>query len=1184
MTADIWRKKTLPSLKTAQPPAQQYEPLVEQADLVEAKAPRTLTRALRSLSSSSLDSINNGGPRRSSSMRRLQKVPSSSSTMLDRLHRRVSRDSSIPPSPVDMPGSPIDHSFSAMGIVKCGPLKTDVSLLKARTEYLVLTDHCLVKVGSVEAARGVFPQLALSEAYESQPDARSAMTAKSAVSEIRFEIPLHSLVAVFVEEGASPRFGLELWWFSPCPRLAYCKAHLFFSTPKERNDWLGSIHNMCRVRHRQSNAHAVVSDNLRIRIDHIVAHHETPFADGPSKNLIFPVAKRIVGTAQKPHAAEDSQQQVDGSSFYFVIGPYMCYLIEVLKADYGTPAGELRVKSSHFGTVTMAGFRASVASHEQRFLMSFRSPFGREARLDLASVHYRRIIEALLRVDRILKPMWPQHFQQSIFDIKGLPPPLQLTSGNDLGGIERSLQAYCAAFHTSMPHWTVEWYTSSQPVFRLMQSENSPYSPAQLMAVFRALRYNSFFKGISFRDVDLSPLAARKDYSPYGEGVVYTSLNGCKITKEHYDDLIESPVLTQEFHALLFASESIRCIDLANCLGIRDKRSSQARVSVDYASCRRTSSEIVRPILALARAELCTCHSITMSGNPLLSSDVDELASLLVLDHVHFRKLELAGCSLGDAGLSKLAVGLAGQMDSLQVLDISDNQGVVKSDILRHSLNQLRALRKLNIASSTRLDSRYPVVDEAAIHNWSLTELDLSCIALNEATVDVLAGYLQTGKSHSMQTLRLNKCGLTGRQLARILRSMGQARKVTVHANGNCLDEGIDDLCGAIACGFAPWSLFMQMVEFNYEINYTKLWKALTVNKTIECLSLAGSSTPDAASAEACQAVSDFFVNNDTVRFLDISGYDAKLDEGRLGKEFSRALIGMRSNRRIEHLRVRSQMLNVNIGDLAEAVGGNDTLHTLDCEDNDFNLSNFRHLVKYLESNTAIRHFSAFSPQELDRSMRKVASSVSIATPKRRSSVVSRFRHDKPPTPSGDKALVQQLKDQWETVIAELEQILQRNNRLYEESKYSDDEVESQTAAVTDGIFWASFGGLAIREHESRRSNSVSKPGSPSPKYAPESPRGAHGSGALRRSDSAASSAAVSPTSIGNGSFSTPDQTPPEAESPRGGSVASNTEAPFHDTDGNYTYFDAQAADQGLHMKAHRRAWKETVGCIKEEE
>lgn len=154
------------------------------------------------------------------------------------------------------------------------------------------------------------------------------------------------------------------------------------------------------------------------------------------------------------------------------------------------------------------------------------TPFCRETRLDLASTHYRRIIEALTRIDRILKPMWPQHFQQVIFDIKGLPPPLQLTSGNDLGGLERSLQAYCAAFNVNVPRWTIEWNAPSQAAFRLLPSEGPSYSTSQLLACFRALRYNSFFKAISLRDVDLTALAGKQDYSQYGDSVVYTSLNG----------------------------------------------------------------------------------------------------------------------------------------------------------------------------------------------------------------------------------------------------------------------------------------------------------------------------------------------------------------------------------------------------------------------------------------------------------------------------------------------------------------------------------------------------------------------------------------------------------------------------------------------------------------------------------
>lgn len=156
----------------------------------------------------------------------------------------------------------------------------------------------------------------------------------------------------------------------------------------------------------------------------------------------------------------------------------------------------------------------------------FRSPFGRETRIDLASSQYRRIIETLTKADRILKPMWPQHFQQVIFDIRGLPPPLQLTSGNDLGGLKRSLEAYCAAYQVQVPNWTIDWSPPPQPAFRLLPSNGRAYSPMQLLAVFRALRYNSFFKAISFRGVDLSSLVGKNDKSKYGDSLAYKSLNG----------------------------------------------------------------------------------------------------------------------------------------------------------------------------------------------------------------------------------------------------------------------------------------------------------------------------------------------------------------------------------------------------------------------------------------------------------------------------------------------------------------------------------------------------------------------------------------------------------------------------------------------------------------------------------
>jgi hypothetical protein len=419
---------------------------------------------------------------------------------------------------------------------------------------------------------------------------------------------------------------------------------------------------------------------------------------------------------------------------------------------------------------------------------------------------------------------------------------------------------------------------------------------------------------------------------------------------------------------------------------------------------------------------------------------------------------------------------------------------------------------------------------------------------------------------------------------------------MTVHINANRLDEGIDDLCGAISCGYGPWSLFMQMLEFSFEASYVKLWKALKVNKTIECLSLAGSTTPEAASPSACQTVAEFFIHNDTVRYLDISGYDAKLDEGRLGREFSKALGGMKSNKKIEHLRVRSQMLNINIGDLAEAISSNSTLHTLDCEDNDFSISNLRHLIKHLDRNTTIRHFSAFSQEELARSVRKSVSTAGTSTPTRRNSMIARFRHEKPHNQPGDHALVQHLKDEWDAAIADLDLILEKNQRLYEEEMHPEEEAELIAGQVeqqdSEGVFSASFGGLASREHESRqwqrsqsarasRSRLISARNSSSTMDL-QAHSGGPDISILRSTSTISSEVAISPTSeTDSGSPGQPSLdggSPTERLSPTKPDLLSDEKE-----DEGYTFLNSNTADGGLLMKMYRRPWSDSVGRIDEE-
>lgn len=370
------------------------------------------------------------------------------------------------------------------------------------------------------------------------------------------------------------------------------------------------------------------------------------------------------------------------------------------------------------------------------------SPFAAEVRLDLASAHYRRIIEALTKVDRIIKPMWPQNLQQILFEVKGLPPPLTLSSGDDHGGLVRSLRAYCCAFSVPLPLWTIGWGTGSTATFRLLPSGSSPYTALQILAVFRALRYNTYFKAVSFRDVDLSALSHKHEQSDI---IIVVSKTGREISEEHQIELSRLPLLGQEMHNLVFASESVRDFDFTNVLGTQDHLGRNASLQNQVTRALQVSSEVFRPILMLLRHQGSIFNSICISHNPLSPAEVDDLgmkhahsrssryanmlsANALVLDHVAIRRLEVSRCGLGTAGLSKLWSGLAGQATRLEYLDTSDNQGKVHPDIICLTLSKLRALKTLKLAGNTSAHLDKPLLDQAAICRWKLEDLDLSNI------------------------------------------------------------------------------------------------------------------------------------------------------------------------------------------------------------------------------------------------------------------------------------------------------------------------------------------------------------------------------------------------------------------------------------------------------------------------
>lgn len=317
--------------------------------------------------------------------------------------------------------------------------------------------------------------------------------------------------------------------------------------------------------------------------------------------------------------------------------------------------------------------------------------------------------------------------------------------------------------------------------------------------------------------------------------------------------------------------------------------------------------------------------------------------------------------------------------------------------------------------------------------------------------------------------LTLDNCGLTGQQLGSLFRNMGRGRPIMVSFNGNPLEsEGFDDLCGAIALDQGPTAFNMDMIEFTDEGNSIQLLKALTVNSTIEFLSLVGTS-PGPLSAEAGDAFYNFFTHNTSIQYLDLSGYSSKLDKGQLGMEFARSLAGLDQNRSIQHLRIRNQQLNMNVAKLAVAIGQNSTLKTLDLRDNAFSLTNLGFLVRNLDKNQTLVLIEPFSEAELQQAVdncikRVLLAQQSLSVNQKRSLKASvALPASDADLPASVQRLVRELRGEWDTQMARLEAILKRNRKFQDEALSSD----ISTYGVgqdfaTPGRHSTNFGGLAI--------------------------------------------------------------------------------------------------------------------------
>lgn len=158
------------------------------------------------------------------------------------------------------------------------------------------------------------------------------------------------------------------------------------------------------------------------------------------------------------------------------------------------------------------------------------NPWNRQQTLDLASRYHGEIIQRFIELDRYLRSAAPLQLQEERFRIRGQTELNCSIVGEDFGNFERTLKAYIAAYGCDQISWTALYGKGDHsPAFRLLPEKGgAPYTASQLLAVLRALRFNQYFKSISFKDVDFSTLWGLPDdeYRNKGDNVVQVSLHG----------------------------------------------------------------------------------------------------------------------------------------------------------------------------------------------------------------------------------------------------------------------------------------------------------------------------------------------------------------------------------------------------------------------------------------------------------------------------------------------------------------------------------------------------------------------------------------------------------------------------------------------------------------------------------
>ena len=942
------------------------------------------------------------------------------------------------------------------------------NMFRKRTQFMVLTESHLIRFRSQSKAVEMFPSIPNSAARGHTPRTSSMSSYQefqmSTYSDITSGTPLEQVVAVYTVDDARMSPTVEVAYLDERARKASA-VQLQLNDLREANLWIAAIRSACD----RARAQSLIPIYDRT-IEHLARVVERERDYDPNHFQVFKVVQKSTNKSTGRASAEDLTRIGLPTTCYLVIGLHKIHMVPLQWSSTRsstTSLSESEAVTAH-SIVTLTSVK--VLATDDTYQLSFKPPTGPTCVIKLASYAASTIAIQIRAASEFLRPEWLR--QPFFFDvpaeIEDQVAPYDYPR-EDHDCFDRTLTAFCAGYDvdTSRICYSVDYECEDSPCFQLLPAaNNSSYSQLELLAVFRALRYNESFSSISFANINLRPL--RILYDPVGADMdSLCSRSGNPVNIPGHQDL---PVLCQEIRGLALKSRRLRRLNFTNTMPY-----SALGVGQNAIDC-----GILEALVPLCKRSLTNLDWIVLTGLRLSDGDLDFLVDAASERKCHLRAVEIGECGLSVHDIDVLLSALACQESTVEVIDISGAQGRFSPEIFQRGIGAFNRIRRLNLTRVQKTAGTEPLIAPEVLLAWRLEALYLSQTTLNEQSVDSISTYLAMAKSDILRELHVNQCGLTGHDLATFFRSMTrddkQPRVMHVSANDNRLEAGNTILFRALGQNCGPTSLSMQMMDFEKESHFKELVNALAINTTLRSLDISCASLPYDASLETCEALKDMFANNQTLEELDISGEQAHLDATRFGIGLNIALRGLEKNKSLKVLRTEHQGLGLQgASTLAEVLEKNETLLEIHCEHNDINLQSFTGLVNALEKNhtllflSSMDHDRARSMDKLRREIEKMDRPDGPKSPKHGGGLKNMFggsvsgkshgkghghRHNSSMSSSTSftdqdvAAVISTMDEKWNVQVARMQKYLFRNY-CHRQGVPWEDSVEDTSRATT---------------------------------------------------------------------------------------------------------------------------------------